>query len=125
MENTLECTMEIKKYFKKLTAVLNNEPVFSFFKTKLYNKARIDDVVCCVEGSFPEQYRALIKNKQARKLKSYQIYFQLMLVLKAKFALAPSLYKVNKVEADTLIKGFLANIDSDVRFIMNNPGGMY
>jgi len=124
METALECTMELKKFLKKLQTILRSEAVFSLFKLRLYNKVRIDDILCCIEGSFPEQYKSLIKNKQARKLQSYQIYLQLSTILKNKFSLNSALYSIKKEQADTLITAFTSKIDSDIRFILNNQGSI-
>lgn len=125
MTTELESTMEFKKFLKRIQMVVKNDTVFALGKVRLYNKDRIDDLICCLESSFPDVYKNLIKNKVAKKFQTYQMYLQLAVVLKKKFILSSSIYQVDLDAANALINGLLAKIDEDVRFITNNDGGMY
>ena len=122
---SLESTKEVKKYLKRLLTVLRTDAVFSFLKTKLYNKSRIDDILCCVEASFPDEYKKLIKSMQARDLKSYKYYVQLSNELRKKFFLCESLYQINYRAVEALVNGINAAIDSDMKYIKNSTSGMY
>ena len=120
MTSDLDSTQEFKKFLNKLLMILKNEPVFALGKIRLYDKSRIDDIICCIESSIPENYKILIKNKVARRLETYQIYIQLNKTLKQKFPLSSSIYRINLAAASALINGLVTKIDADIKFIINN-----
>ena len=62
MLNPDEASIEIKKYLRKLVKIINEEASFTFFKVKIVEKKRIDDILCCVDATFPDEYKSLLTN---------------------------------------------------------------
>lgn len=125
MINPQECTLEFKKYLRKLLKVIMNEASFSFGKSKIIDKNRIDDVLCCVEASWPEDYKKYITKVNSKKLKSPNIYKQLILAIKNRFLLSSSCYHVHNDNAINAINMLIKSIDSDMAYIYSDDSGMF
>lgn len=125
MYNIEELTAETKKYLKKLKNMIEIEPTFFITKTKLIKKTRIDDVLCCIEASFPDAYKSYIKNRGGRSMKSYSCYLNLNTALKNKIFLFGDSYSINDKEAMTLIITMTKSIDNDLKLILNNETHMF
>ena len=119
-----EKIVAIKKYLRKLLMTINNEASFTLIHTKLFNKKRIDDILCCIEGSLPEDYKRFVR-LGARQLKSNNYYIQLLQVIRNSFWLNPSLYSVRYGEAERYISAIISSIESDIRFVYSNESGMF
>lgn len=111
---------DLKKYVNKLTFYIARESVFSFGNTKILDKSRVDDLICCIESSMPEAYKTFIKSSRSNKPKSYICYNQLITSVKKKFFLSSELYIVKNSEIVTMAKAFITNIESDLRVIQNS-----
>ena len=107
--------LEIKKYLKKLTNVINKDHCFAFFSKRLYNKKRIDDLLCCIEASFPTEYKNYIKTQGSRNLRSYQSYTELVKTLHSKFILSSDYYFFPCAKAISIINCFSQLLDSDIK----------
>ena len=125
MYNIEELTAETKKYLEKLKKIIEREPVFFFTKTKLLNQTRVDDVLCCIEASFPVAYRDYIKDRGGRSMKSYTCYLSLNTAMKKRFFLAPSSYSVNPKQVLTLITTISKTIDKDLKSILEKQTNMF
>lgn len=125
MLNPDEATIELKKYLKKLKYLIENDASFSLFNTAIVDKKKIDDILCCVEASIPEDYRAFVKKNGAHRLKSYSNYTQLLKAIKNKFFLSSNMYKINFSEAIKYIQLYSRAIDSDIKFIYSDQFGMF
>lgn len=125
MLNPQETSIELKKYLKKLMFLIEREAIFTFIKTKIVDKKKIDDILCCIEATFPEEYRAFIKKSGTRGLKSYSLYLKIMEAIKNKFLFSTSVYRVKHGEAMSLIASMMKTIDSDINFIYSDQSGMF
>lgn len=125
MLNPQDSTAELKKYLRKLLNIIENEASITLIKTKIIDKTKIDDILCCIEASFPEEYKAFIKKKGARKLKSNFYYNQLLASIKNKFLFSTSCYSVRYKEAAQIIGTLVVSLDSDMRFLFSDASGMF
>ena len=125
MINITECTLDFKKYLKKLSSIIEMEPKFSFIESKLYDKKRIDDVMCCIEASWPEDYKNYLTKFDTKKLKSPFYYTQLICAIKNKFLFSTDCYLVNYKNSQKAISSLLISIEDDMKFIYSDQSGMF
>lgn len=125
MFNPHESAAALHKYFKKLAKIITNEATFTFMETKIVNKARIDDILCCIDGTFPEDYKAYTKKRGAKKLQSNVNYVQLLKTIKNKFALSSSYYSVRYKQALAQIDAVLMYLSKDIEFVYSDESGMF
>lgn len=125
MLNPQEASIELKKYLKKLSRIIEQEATFTFIKSKIVDKNKIDDILCCIDATFPDEYRAFIKKSGARGLKSYALYLQILGAIKNKFMFSTSVYKVRHGDALSLISSMINSLDSDINFVYSDQSGMF
>ena len=123
MLNPQEASIETIKYLRKLKKIIETEGT-RLFKSKIINKARLDDVLCCIEGSFPQEYREHIKKKGGRKLRSCICFQEINGAIKRKFLFSSSSYSVSYQEALNLIDTMQKSFGSDLKQIFNNNSNM-
>lgn len=116
----MEETIELKKYLKKLIFVIENETTFSFLNTVFVDTKRLDDILCCIQASWPENYKTFINKKRNFEIKSFQAYKKAILAIKNKFILSPNLCTVNRKIALAEIIKVLTYIDDDLKYIKKN-----
>ena len=68
---------EIQKYLKKLRAFIESGATFSLLDAKLYNKKRIDDLICCIQASWPNEYIEYTRKYGTGRFKSPQRLYEL------------------------------------------------
>lgn len=125
MINPEEVINELQKHLKKLSRILNEESTFGFFGAKNVSKTRVDDLLCCIEGSFPDIYKRYIdRYGVSSRIKSYRYFQQLQAVLKNKSFLNSNSYSVKIGDANQLIKSIQATLPGDIRFIFSSESGM-
>lgn len=120
MPNSEETTLELKKYLKKLSNLIAYEAQFSWFGVKIFDKKKVDDVICCIEASWPQDYKRYLEKKGRAKIKSNQYYSQLLVSIKNKFYFSTNVYAVKYQKAQRLIQDILNTIDSDLVLIRND-----
>jgi hypothetical protein len=120
MHNLDEKIISLKKYFRKLLYVLNNDHSFTFIKTRLVDKKKIDHVICCIEASFPQEYKDFVKVKR-NNLRTDINYMKLLKAIKNHFWLNSSMYKVYYQEAGRYINAILSSIETDMQYVISNP----
>lgn len=120
MYNPQETSIAIKGYLKKLKKILSNETIFNLGKTRIVNKSKIDDILCCVEGSLPEEYKNYVKKYGITRLKSYSCLNQLHAAIKNKFLFSTSKYAVNMNLAEFNINGIMSAIDADLDKVLKD-----
>lgn len=118
-----ESMLNLHKYVKKLTNIVQNNAIFTFLDKKLIDKRTIDDILCCIESSFPEEYKDYIKKPIGRKSKSYSCYSRLKEKIQKKFFLSSSHYLVYYKEIPSITQALLKTIEADIKFI-NEPSNM-
>ncbi len=128
MYNIDDSIMECKKYLKSLQKTINNNTKFTFFEIKVVSKSNIDDILCCLEASFPDEYKKLLKRKninlhtdkhqhQYTSLSSYQ---KIKESIQRKWFLSSNEYSVKYKEIPTLLENFSVNLEKDIRFLYDN-----
>ena len=125
MINPVESTLEVKKYLKKLLLVIENDAIFTMINSKIIDKKRIDDILCCVEASWPEDYKNYLAKKGTKKLKSPLYYKQLLMAIKNKFMFSTNNYSVKYKMAKSLISSLIVSIDNDIKHIYNEWKSMF
>lgn len=110
--------LEFKKYLDKLYNLIEREAIFSFISTKLVDKKRIDDLICCIDASFPEEYINYVK-KTNKSLETTKCYRRLQNAIKNKFLFSANVYLVRQREALAEIVELQQIIDSDMKLINN------
>lgn len=120
MFNPDESIVELKKHFKKLQYVIENDAVFTLIDRKLLKKNNIDDILCCIEASFPPEYKDYIKRQGSNKIKSRYYYNILKEKIQNKFMFSSNLYSVKYKETPSLISTIIKNLGSDFRIICEN-----
>lgn len=113
----LEGTVEFKKYLRKLRSFIETQAKFKIFKTSIVDKKRFDDILCCVDASWPEEYKRYISRVGATRLKSPGNYNKVIKTTKNKFIFSTSCYAIRINEAIKAIEDLIKSIDQDVRLI--------
>ena len=90
-----------------------------------FNKNRVDDILCCVESSWPDNYKKFLEAPVAIKLKSPKHYQRIMMAIKNRFAFSSSLYLVKYEDAVSAINLLIKSIDSDIKYISKQASGMF
>ena len=125
MLNHEEIIVTLQGYIKKLSNVISSDST-AFFGKKNINKQRIDDILCCIEGSFPEEYRKYVKQHGGRgRVRSFNQMQQLNLAIKNKCFWNSNVYSVNVDEALKILKTLQSSVSSDIRFIFSSESGMF
>ena len=112
-----DCTENIenlKKYYRKLKTVIENDASFNFMGKVYVSKQRIDDIICCIDASFPKEYLDFIDKRGSNSLKSYVNYKKLLKIIKYPFFLNNSLYVFEKSNALSLINEIASTISFDI-----------
>ena len=125
MLNPDETSIEIKKYLRKLVKIINEEASFTFFKVKIVEKKRIDDILCCVDATFPDEYKAYVKKHGPKSLKTAGQYRQLLDSIRRKFWLNPDSYAVLYSDAIGLISLITNSLDADFKRLFDSNSGMF
>lgn len=125
MLNPEESIVELKKYLIKFRSIIQHETKFSLGSSKLVDKKNIDDILCCLEATFPKEYKLYLKQQGQTKLKSGKYYLQLKGAIQNKFLWFTSFYLVRTEEALALIKSLGAALEADIRFVYSDASGMF
>lgn len=65
---------EIKKYLKKLNSLISDNSSFIFGSYRFVNKKRVDDIICCIEASWPKELKDIAQYRFEKELNSLKIY---------------------------------------------------
>lgn len=119
MSDSTEKIIELKKYFKKIQSTIDRETVFTLFNNKIVNKNPIDDILCCIEASFPDSYKKYVRqqNKTEKKIETPQLYAILKSKIQNKFAFSNSHYSIKFKDIPGIIISIINAIDIDMRVI--------
>lgn len=125
MLNPEEKISEIKKYLRKLKNMLETQISFSMGAINLIDKKAMDDILCCVEASFPDNYKAYIKKNGSNKLESNKYWVQILKAIKNKFLLSANVYNVRKRQAIALITKMECTLNSDIKRLNDDSSNMF
>ena len=112
MQNIDQSIVAIKGFLNKINKILS-QPTFRWFSKVYVNKKRIDDVLCCIDASFPEKWKEY-RRKRGARLKTDASYAQLVGLLRKKSLLISDCYVVKTVDAVTLLQEISKTIDTDM-----------
>lgn len=124
MLNPQESAIELKKYLKKLQNLLSRDAIFSLGDTKIMDKNKIDDILCCVDACWPKDYLDYVKS-HPKKLQSNTYYIKLLGAIKNRFLFFTTVYAVRHRETIALIGALVKSLDSDINFIYSDKSGMF
>ena len=83
-------------------------------------------MICCMEASFPETFKKIVKAKKFSVVESGKYYKNLLSTLKSKKAIIfGDCYVVSYRAAISYIEAFSRNIDSDIKKLEENGGSMF
>ena len=116
--NTDENIIELKKYFKKLIEVIEHEVVFNFGNKKFFNNSRIDDVLCCIEATYPTDLKTLYK-RVPNKIIGYKTFLKLSNSIRTPFFLNNNLYVINYKDTIGNIQFILTTIERDFKYLQS------
>ncbi len=119
MLNPQEEVIDLKKYLKKLQYIIEYDAKFTLISTKIVDKKKIDDILCCIESAFPTDYKKFVKEKGPYKLNSSKSYLHLYEAVKNKFLFSTDVYSVRFSDAIEAISGIHNNIENDLKLILS------
>lgn len=115
MFNPEESYVVINKFLSKLKKEIEEQATFTWFKTKFVSKKRIDDLLCCIEGSFPEEYKQRIRETGGIGLNGYRAYQRLANIVRRKAFFSSESYSVDYVEVFSQIRVFQSGLKLDFK----------
>ena len=95
MKTLDEQLQDLKLYLNKLKRIITNESSFSFGNKRIISKSRVDDIVCCVQANYPDDFTEYVKRNGIKSLQSHLCYQQLLAVVTKKFILSPEHYLID------------------------------
>lgn len=113
----MEETAELKKYLRKLLDSIENDAVFIFGNISLVETKRLDDIFCCIEVSWPEEYKNYIKQQGGILLTCPKLYKQIKQATKNKFFFSSNYCVVRRKQAISLIRVLISSINNDMSLI--------
>jgi hypothetical protein len=125
MLNIEETYVAINNYLLKLQKVIEKQATFTWFKTKFVPKKRIDDLLCCIEGSFPSEYKEYIKTYGGSNLTGYKAYQKLLVSIRRKALLSSETYSIKYEDVIYLIKSFQSGLKSDLKKVCESDNNMF
>ena len=117
MLSSQDSVIELKKYLKKLRILIENDAIFTLFKVKIVDKKKVDDLLCCIESSFPAEYKVFVNRVGSDRVKSHAFYNKLLGAIKNKFMFSTDVYAVNHKDALGYIVGLQNALSSDIENI--------
>ena len=110
---------EIKKYLKKLNRTISNEASLNLGACRFVSKKRIDDIICCVEASWPQELKNIAQNKFNEELNSLIIYKDILSNITNKTFFSSNHYFVNYDQflnkSNLLVKTLTKEVNSTIQ----------
>ncbi len=118
MQTEDEILNNLMGYFKKLERCIQNEAAFSFGNKKIFDKKRVDDILCCIDASMPSEFAKLANSYgEDKQIRTYKLKRELIANIKVKPPIGNSSYMVNTSETLQLIKSLAGSIPKDLGYI--------
>lgn len=111
MYNPDEIVSKLSKYITKLNKTICNNADFSWFKKKYINKKRVDDILCCIEASLPEEYRG----DKKRRYRGMVVYKQITSFIRVQSRLNKDWYAIDYTQVSACFDLFLKSVKSDIK----------
>ena len=103
----------LKLYLNKLKRIITNESSFSLGNKKIISKARIDDIVCCVQANYPDDFTEYVKRNGIKSLQSHLCYQQLLAVVTKKFILSSAHYSIDFTRFISLLNMLVQTMEKE------------
>ena len=121
MKTLDEQLQDLKLYLIKLKRIVTNESSFSLGNKRIISKARVDDIVCCVQANYPDDYTEYVKRNGIKSLQSHLCYQQLLAVVTKKFILSPNHYLIDFARFMSLLNMLVQTMEKEkVRVVNDN-----
>lgn len=86
---------DIKKYLQKLNILISNNSSFIIGKYRFINKNRVDDIICCMEASWPKEIKGLAQYEKEKNIESFKIYKNFLNIITNKTFISSNHYLIN------------------------------
>ena len=110
---------KLKIYFGKLSKLIREEATMKLIATSLIPKARVDDLLCCIDANFPKEFRQFVKTHGKKQLKSYEYYLDLVKTIK-KRCIFGDYYRINHGQSIQMIELIVSYLAQDKKYIEAN-----
>ena len=121
MKTLDEQLQDLKLYLNKLKRIVTNESSFSLGNKRIISKARVDDIVCCVQANYPDDFTEYVKRNGIKSLQSHLCYQQLLAVVTKKFILSPNHYLIDFARFMSLLSMLVQTMEKEkVRVVNDN-----
>ena len=107
-------------YLNKLRKIVNNEKSFSFGSVKIVSKAKIDDVLCCIQASYPQDYQDYVKRNGIKSLQSHLNFQQIVNIATKKFMLSGDHYSIDSVQLEKLLGSFSQIVKIEMKNVIKD-----
>ena len=104
-------TSDVNKYIRALENIIES-PVLRLFSFRFVKKTKIDDIMCCIYSSIPEE----IKNTKKNSIKSNSILKKINMCFKRCF-FDNTLYSYHFSTLKSLIDEYKKTLKLDVSFV--------
>ena len=118
MYNPDDVIADIKKFLKKLLNCIENESQYNLLGNKIVKKNLIDDILCCIDASIPEEYKSYVKRTGDNRLTSNTVYKDLQLKLKTPFVFNKNYYSISPSHIIGLVEMMVRSFSRDLNFLM-------
>ena len=120
MKTLDEQLQELKVYLNKLTKIIAKESSFVLGNKRIVGKARIDDIVCCVQANYPDEFVEYVKRNGIKSLQSHLCYQQLLAVVTKKFILSSEHYLIDFARFTSLLSMLIQTMEKEKVRVMND-----
>lgn len=120
MEDLAESIENIKNYLKKLLRIIEYDTKFSFGNCRFVDKTKIDDIICCIDASFPANYKKWLKYatpRERKKITSDIAYTKLKNIAQNKIFFNNNYYSTNIIQVRECVNTISANIEHDFSYV--------
>jgi hypothetical protein len=125
MLNYEDVYITISDYLLKLKQLIGSQAYATWFKTRIISKKRIDDILCCIEGSFPEEYKNYVKVHGSTSLGGFKAYQKLIASIRRRVFLNSESYAVLYEEALLQIRNFQSGLKLDLKRVCESDNNMF
>ena len=120
MASNEEAIVNVTKYLRKIQNLILNDAKFVFLGKNYVDTKRLNDLFCCVDASWPEEYTTFLSRQGDHNLKTPILYKKLKQATKNKFILSDSICVVNKDDAISAMNSIISSIKLDIKYIENS-----
>ena len=112
-----------RKYLLKLRNLISRDNLFAYGDNKIVDKKKVDDLLCCIEASFPVDIIKKEKTTVQKLLRSKGAYKELLNAIKNRFLFSNSVYLVHYSDAIARMDALMKAINQDLDYIYNQDIG--